>query len=77
MQKYYKGSRLNGVSYIKQKGQLSGMVTSCVRTALYKMLLKEGHKQLLNDLKKTRGYWKLKLEELNSTHIGRSCGSVI
>jgi hypothetical protein len=31
----------------------------------------------MDDLKETRGYWKLKLEALNNTHFGRSCGPVI
>jgi len=82
MQKYYKESRLNEVSYIKQKGQLSGMVTSCVQNVVegrteVTWIRKRWHKQIMNDLKEKRGYWKLKLEALNSTHIGRSCGSVI
>jgi len=38
-------------------------------------------KQLLNDLKETRGYWKLKKEALGHTvwrtHFGKGCGCVI
>jgi len=36
-------------------------------------------KQLLDDLKKNREYWKLKEEALDctATGIGRSCGSVV
>jgi hypothetical protein len=39
------------------------------------------HKQLLDDLKETRGYWKLKEEaldrSLSRTRSGRGCGPVV
>jgi len=39
------------------------------------------HKQLLDDLKGKRGYWKLKEEALDSTlwrtFFGRGCGPVV
>jgi hypothetical protein len=38
-------------------------------------------KQLLGDLKETRGYWKVKEEELDftlwRTYFGRGCGPVV
>jgi hypothetical protein len=38
-------------------------------------------KQLLDDLRETRGFWKLKEEALDRTqwrtHFGRGCGSVV
>jgi hypothetical protein len=38
-------------------------------------------KQLLDDLKEIRGYWKLKAEALDRplwrTHFGRGCGPVL
>jgi len=59
---------------IKKRVRLTGLVTSCVGTAFFNHII-EGNimerigitrtrgrrrKQLLDDLKKTRGYWKLK-----------------
>jgi hypothetical protein len=39
------------------------------------------NKQLLDELKETKGYWKLKEEALDRTlwrtHFGRSCGPVV
>jgi len=39
------------------------------------------HKQLLGDLKETRGYWKLKEETVDCTvwrtSFGRGCGPVV
>jgi hypothetical protein len=39
------------------------------------------HKQLLDDLKETRGFWKLKEEALDCTlwrpRFGRGCGAVV
>ena len=34
------------------------------------------HKQLLDDLKETRGYWKLKEEALDRTLWGTRCGTL-
>jgi hypothetical protein len=78
--------------YNKKRGRLIGLVTSCVGTAFFNHVI-EGNtmkrievtvrrgrrgKQLLDDLKKTRGYWKLKEEALDRilrrTRFGRGYG---
>jgi len=40
---YYMESRRKGISHMQYKeGRLTGLVTSCIETAFYNMLLKEG-----------------------------------
>jgi len=93
--KYYKESRRKGISYAQYKeGRLPGFVTSC-RNFLLKHVIEgevEGRievmvrrgrrrKQLLDDVKETRRYWKLKEEALDRilwrTRFGRDCGPVV
>ena len=74
---------------------LIGLVTSLRRNSLLKYITKgkteertevtgrqvRRRKQLLDDLKETRGYWKLKAEALDGTvwrtGLGRGCGPVV
>jgi len=76
-------------------GRRTGLVTFCVDTAFYNGLLKERHKgkievtgrqgrrrrELLDDLKKRRGYSQLKEEALDRTmwraRFGRGFGPVV
>jgi hypothetical protein len=74
-------SREKGISYVKQKERsLTGLVISC-RNCFLKHFIdekREGkievtrrrggrHKQLLDDLKERRGYWKLNEEVIDRT----------
>jgi len=67
---------MEGTSYMRNEGRLTGLVTSRVTYCLLKhvTLRREGKrrqerkcKQLLNGIKETRGYWKLKEEALDRT----------
>ena len=74
-------------SYIQQnEGRTTVLVTSCVGTAFYNMLLKETYrkegtvrrgrrrKQLPNDLKEKRSYRGLKEEALDRSLLRTRCG---
>ena len=82
MKMYYLESRSRGISYMKYvNGKRTGLVTFCVETAFYNVLLKERYKggievterrgrrrrKLLDDLKERRGYSHLKEEALDRT----------
>ena len=93
--KYYKGARRIGTFYAQYKeGKLPGLVTSCRNFLLTHVIEGEVEgrievigrrgrrlKQLLDDLKETRRYRKLKEEALDHTvwrtRFGRGCGSVV
>jgi hypothetical protein len=86
------GQLLFYTSYTQQKEErLTGLATSCVETAFCKGKLegrieimgRQGRrcKQLVDDLKKKRRYWKLKEEALDCTlwrtRFGRGYGPVV
>ena len=72
------------IVYTVKRGMLKELVKSCVRTAFWNTLLKarievmgiRGRrvKQLLDDLKERRGYWKLKEEALDRALWRTRCG---